>query len=419
MKKEIVLIGGGFAGVNFIRNLKNNKDYNITLVDKNNYNFFPPLLYQVATAFLEVSNISYPFRRLFRKNKNVNVRLADLVKIDYLNNKVILSNGELNYDYLVMATGTESNFFGMENIEKNSLPMKTVDDAIRLRNTLLTKLEKATIEQIPELQSELSTIVVAGGGPTGVEIAGMLSEMRKNIIEKDYPELRGVNNDIYLVDAAPALLSPMSTKSQKYTYDSLTEMGVKIKLNVQVKDYIDNAVYFSDGEIIRTQLLFWTAGVISQTFEGLPKEFYGRGRRLIVDKFNMIVGTQNVYAIGDTCIQTSDEKFPGGHPQLAQVAIQQGVNLAKNFKRLIAGKEMHSFSYVDKGTMAIIGRVKATADIPKPYITITGALAWMMWLFVHLFSLINYRNRLKTMYNWTTSYFSKDQTLRMIIRPKE
>lgn len=419
MKKEIVLIGGGFAGVNFVRNLKNNKDYNITLVDKNNYNFFPPLLYQVATAFLEVSNISYPFRRLFRKNKNVNIRLGELLKIDIENSTVVLSNGSLAYDYLVIATGTESNFFGLENIEKNALPMKTVDDAINLRNTTLEKLERATIETDPEKKRELSTVVVAGGGPTGVEIAGMLAEMKKNIIDKDYPELKGTQSQIYLVDGAPALLSPMSKKSQKYTYDSLTEMGVKIKLNVQVKDYIDNTVMFSDGETIKTQLLFWTAGVTSQIFEGIPKEYYGRGRRLIVDENNKLTGTKNIYAIGDTCIQTSDPNFPQGHPQLAQVAIQQGVNVAKNFKRIVDGKETKPFSYNDKGSMAIIGRVKATADIPKPNITITGALAWMMWLFVHLFSLINYRNRIKTMYNWTTSYFSKDQTLRMIIRPKK
>ncbi|MEO5967626.1 MAG: NAD(P)/FAD-dependent oxidoreductase, partial [Ferruginibacter sp.] len=323
MKKEIVLIGGGFAGVNFIRNLKNNEDYNITLVDKNNYNFFPPLLYQVATAFLEVSNISYPFRRLFRKNKNLNIRLASVTSIDPVNNKVILSNGELNYDYLVLATGTESNFFGMDNIEKHALPMKTVDDAIHLRNTMLFRLETATIETDPVLKRELTTVVIAGGGPTGVEIAGMLAEMKKNIIRKDYPELRGLDSPIYLVDGANALLSPMSEKSQKYTLKSLTEMGVKVKLNCQVKDYIDNQVFFSDGEVINTQLLFWTAGVISQTFDGLPKEFYGRGRRLIVDQFNKIIGTQNIYAIGDTCIQTTDKNFPAGHPQLAQVAIQQ------------------------------------------------------------------------------------------------
>lgn len=418
MKKQIIVVGGGFAGVNFIRSLKNSKDYNITLVDKNNYNFFPPLLYQVATAFLEVSNISYPFRRLFRKHKNVKVRLGELIEINKAENKIVLSNGELKYDHLVIATGTISNFFGMKNIEENALPMKTVDDAILLRNTMLSKLEKATIEKNPEKRLELGTVVIAGGGPTGVEIAGMLAEMKKNIIEKDYPELRGLDLPIWLVDGSPALLSPMSEKSQKYTLASLTNMGVKVKLNTQVKDYVNNEVIFSDGHKINSQLLFWTAGVVSQTFRGFSPESFGRGKRLIVDGYNKVIGTENIFAIGDTCISTEDKKFPEGHPQLAQVAIQQGKNLASNLKNIIKGKEQKVFSYHDKGTMAIIGRVKATADFPKPKFTITGALAWMMWLFVHLFSLINYRNRIKTMYNWTISYFSKDQTLRMIIRPK-
>ena len=418
MKKEIVIIGGGFAGINLAKRLANTKGIHLTLVDKNNYNFFPPLLYQVATGFLEVSNICYPFRKLFHYKRNISFRLGELQKIVQDENKVVLSTGDLSYDYLVLATGTESNFFGIENIRKGALPMKTVDDAIDMRNYLLQKTEEATIAMDETEKKKLTTIVIAGGGPTGVEIAGMLAEMRKNILEKDYPELKGIKVCIYLVDSAPTLLTPMSKEAQQYAYGTLIKMGVEVKLNKLVKDYIDDTVIFADGEKIPTKMLLWTAGVTSKVFEGIPKECYGRGRRLLVDEYNKVQGTQNIYAIGDTSLQTSDKNFPQGHPQLAQVAIQHGKNLAKNFKAMVSRQNQKPFAYNDKGSMAIIGRSKAAADIPKPKMRINGFIAWIMWLFVHLFSLINYRNRIKTMYNWTVAYFTKDQSLRMIIRPK-
>lgn len=418
MKKRVVIIGGGFAGINLARNLANQSGIHVTLVDVNNYNFFPPLLYQVATGFLEVSNISYPFRKLLRGRKNINFRMGELQKIMPEESKALLSTGELTYDYLVLATGTETAYFGNENVRKSAIPMKTVDDALEMRNTLLLRIEQATITTDERERKKLSTIVIAGGGPTGVEIAGMLAEMRRNILEKDYPELNEKRVKIYLVDGGPVLLGPMSEESQKYTYDTLIKMGVEVKLNKLVKDYVDDVVIFADGETIETKLLFWTAGVTSKIFEGIPKESYGKGRRLLVDEYNKVQGTKNIYAIGDTCLQTSDKAFPQGHPQLAQPAIQQGKNLAKNFKAMLAGKSLTPFSYYDKGSMAIIGRSKAAADIPKPKLHIKGFIAWMMWLFVHLFSLINYRNRIKTMYNWTVAYFTKDQSLRMIIRPR-
>jgi NADH:ubiquinone reductase (H+-translocating) len=417
MNTEIVIIGGGFAGVNLVRKLANANGLHITLVDKNNYNFFPPLLYQVATGFLEPSNISYPFRKLLHGKRNINFRMGALQKIVPAENKVILSTGELVYDYLVLATGTESNYFGMENIRKHALPMKTVDDAIELCNTLLLKTEEATVSKNEAEKRKLATIVIAGGGPTGVEVAGMLAEMSMNILVKDYPELKNRHLRICLVDGAPALLTAMDEKSQRYTYDALLKMGVEIKLNKQVKDYADDTVIFADGETIATKLLIWTAGVISRVFEGIPSACYGRGRRLLVDEYNQVQNMPNIYAIGDTCIQTTDKKFPQGHPQLAQVAIQQGKNLAKNFRAMINQQPMTAFAYHDRGSMAIIGRSKAAADIPKPRMNLTGWFAWMMWLFIHLFSLINYRNRITTMYNWMIAYFTKDQSLRMIIRP--
>lgn len=417
MRKKIVIVGGGFAGISLARRLSNADEYYVTLVDKNNYNFFPPLLYQVATGFLEVSNISYPFRKLFQGRKNIRFRLGELQTIITAENKIVLSTGELEYDYLVLATGTESNFFGNENVRKYAVPMKTVDDALEMRNTLLLRTEQAAITTDPAECRKLTTIVIAGGGPTGVEIAGMLAEMRMNILEKDYPELKEEHIKIYLVDGAPVLLTPMSKESQQYAYDALVRMGVEVKLNKLVKDYVDDTVIFADGETIQTKLLFWTAGVTSKVFDGIPQESYGRGRRLLVDEYNKVQGLENIYAIGDTCLYTGDAEWPQGHPQLAQPALQQGRNLARNFKAMAKGDKLTPFSYNDKGSMAIIGRSKAAADIPSPKLHIKGFIAWVMWLFVHLFSLIHYRNRIKTMYNWTVAYFTKDQSLRMIIRP--
>ncbi|HET8573617.1 MAG TPA: NAD(P)/FAD-dependent oxidoreductase [Edaphocola sp.] len=414
---NIVIIGGGFAGVNLVNHLTNVRGFRVTLVDKNNYNFFPPLLYQVSTGFLDVSNICYPFRKLFYYKKNVRFRLGELQKILPGQRKVLLSNGELEYDILILATGTESNYFGIENIKKIAIPMKTVDDAINMRNVLLMKMEQATLTVSETERKSLTTIVVAGGGPTGVEVSGMLAEMRANIFKKDYPELADQKLEIYLVDGAPGLLGPMSRPAQEYTLRKLTEMGVIVKLNKLVKDYVDGAVVFADGERIATQLLIWTAGVTSGVFDGIPKESYGRGRRVLVNEYNEVQGLKNIYAVGDTCLQTTDPNFPNGHPQLAQVAIQQGKSVADNLKAGTAHRPVRPFLYHDKGSMAIIGRSKAVADLPKPKMHFNGFLAWLMWLFVHLFSLINFRNRLFTFYNWAIAFFTKDQSLRMIVRP--
>lgn len=416
MKKEIVIVGGGFAGLNLVQHLADEPDVHITLVDMNNYNFFPPLLYQLATGFLDVSNICYPFRKLFHHKRNISFRLGDLQKVIPEQNKVLLSTGELSYDYLVLATGTETNYFGMENIRKAALPMKTVDDAIEMRNYLLQKMEEAIIATEKGEKKKLATVVIAGGGPTGVEIAGMLAEMRENIMEKDYPELSRRNAVIYLVDGAPALLTPMSRKSQEYAYDTLVKMGVKVWLNKQVTDYVNDSVVFADGETIETRLLLWTAGVTAKVFAGMPRESYGRGNRLLVDEYNKVNEMRNIYAIGDACLLTSDSNFPQGHPQLAQVALQQGKNLAANLRATLQSRPLVPFAYHDKGSMAIIGRSKAVADLPRMHFN--GYIAWATWLFIHLFSLITYRNRIKTMYNWAVAYFTKDQSLRMIIRPQ-
>lgn len=418
MPKKIVIVGGGFAGINAAKYACANRDNEVTLVDKNNYTFFPPLLYQVATGFLEASNISYPFRKMFQKKNNLHFRMGGLKKISPEQNKILLTTGILDYDILILATGTETNYFGMDNVKNNAIPMKTVNDALEMRNYLLGQMEKATITTDPKVLERKLTMVVAGGGPTGVEVSGMLAEMRLSVVRKDYPELKGMGNRgrIYLIDGGNQLLSPMSTKSQVNTYNALQKLGVEILLNKRVADYVDNKVLLNDGTIIESENLIWAAGVTAHTFEGLPAESYGRGNRLIADAYNKLTGFDNIYAIGDTCLQITDKKFPNGHPQVAQVALQQGKNLAKNFRRKDKGKALVPFRYRDRGSMAIIGRNKAVADIP-PNIHFSGFFAWFVWIFIHLMSLVTYRNRVTTFYNWMVSYFTRDQSLRMIIRP--
>jgi NADH dehydrogenase len=418
--KKIVIIGGGFAGLNVAKNLSNVDGFEIILVDKINYNFFPPLLYQVATGFLETSSISYPFRKMFSGSKNIRFWLGELMEINANENKIILSNGELNYDYLVIATGTTTNYFGMENVKKNVIPMKTLEDALNMRNILLQRIEAAAISNNREEREELLRIVVAGGGPTGVEISGMFAEMSKTIIKNEYPELSEfINGKIYLVDGGEALLSPMSVQSQEDTLKAIAEIGVVVSLNTHVSDFDGSTIYFKEGNSIKSKNLIWAAGVTAVRFSGLPSECYGRGNRLIVDEFNKIKATENIFAIGDTSYMDGDPNFPNGHPQVAQVAMQQGSNLAKNLIYKKVGKSEHSFRYKDKGSMAIIGRSKAVVDIPKPKLHFKGTLAWLTWLFVHLMSLSMPRNKVNTIYHWGLAYFTKNSSLRMIIKPEK
>ena len=416
---KIVVVGGGFAGINLAKSLLNHKEIEVTLVDKNNYNFFPPLIYQVATAFLEPTSISYPFRKLFAGKKNLEFRLGEVVKVVQDENKIVLNNGDLHYDQLVFATGAETSYFGMENVRKNAIPMKTLNDALDMRNTILKNLEKAAITKDIRERRKLLTIVVVGGGPTGVEVSGMFAEMRKSVLRKEYPELDTVASNIYLIDGGDALLSPMSEASQKDTLEALTKMGVVIKLHTRVIDFENDTVFFKDGGSLQTKNLIWAAGVQGKVFEGIETESYGRGKRMVVNEFGLVTGTKNVYAIGDTSFTDTDLKFPEGHPQVAQVAMQQGLNLAQNFKNISKKMALKPFAYHDRGSMAIIGRNKAVVDLPHPKMHFKGFIAWFIWLFIHLISLITYRNRIQTFYNWMVAYFSHDQSLRMIIRPEK
>jgi NADH dehydrogenase len=414
--KKIVIVGGGFAGLNLAKKLANHDEYLVTLVDKNNYHFFPPLLYQVSTAFIEASNITYPFRRMFQGKKNLSYYMGQLLHVNLAENKIDTDTGSLSYDYLVLAMGTESNYFGMDNVKDKALPMKTIDDALRMRNHVLLRLEEAVRSTNTYDKERLGNVVIAGGGPTGVELAGMFAEMATNIVAKDYPSAKSGQGRIYLVDSGDTLLGPMSKKSQDEAYKVLTKLGVNIKLNTTVKDYVNDQVILGDGNKINSATLIWASGVIAKAVPGLPAEAVGRGRRILVDDFNRLNNSNNVFAIGDQCMQVSDSKFPNGHPQLAQVAIQQGKLLAENLLKMDKGETLTPFRYHDKGSMAIISKFKAVVDLPKGFFK--GFFAWIVWLFIHIIPIAGFRNKGKLAFNWFWSFITNDPTLRLIIRPQ-
>ncbi len=416
MKKHIVIVGGGFAGINLIKSMVNDSRFRITLIDKNNYHFFPPLIYQVATSFIEASNISYPFRKIISNYKNVSFHMGNLVKVNETENVVETDTGSIKYDYLVLALGTETNFFGMENVQRCALSMKTIDEALYLRNYLLLTLEEAARNKNVREAQKLQNIVIAGGGPTGVELAGMIAEMGTYIAEKEYPEIKLGLSNIYLIDALPTLLSPMSKMAQQAAYDRLKELGVKILLNVAVKDYVDKKVLLADGTSIETETLIWTSGVIGREVPGLPETSIGKGRRILVDEYNKVGGTANIYALGDICLQLSDKEYPKGHPQLAQVAIQQANRLSKNLKNMEDGKAITPFSYHNKGSMAIISKFDAVVDLPK--FSYKGFVAWLTWLFIHIIPLVTFRSKVRLAFNWLRLFITNNPSIRLILRPK-
>jgi len=418
-KKHIVVIGGGFAGLNFARKISNNKYYEVTVLDKNNYNYFTPLLYQVATGFLDPSSISYPFRMLFR-NTGFKFRMAEVKHVDTDRQVLYLNNGEMKYDFLVFAAGSKTNFFGNSDMPKKTLSLKGIEDAIIMRNELIRTMEKAAVEQDPEERRKLLTFVIVGGGATGVEIAGVLAEMKKYIVTKDYPELKKAEGAIHIVDGQDNLLAPMSKKTHKAAYETLTRMGVNVKLHTVVSSYQDDKVTFSDGQSVEAKTVIWCAGVTANVFDGIPKDSLGRGNRMKTDVFNQVIGLENIYAVGDISLQETDPVYPKGHPQLAQPAIQQGRHLARNFLAVAKGNDRKPFKYFDRGDMAIIGRNYAVADLLKHKLHFGGLIGLMSWLFIHIISLVNYNNKIKTFYGWVVAYLTRDQHLRMIFRePKD
>lgn len=410
-KKRVVIIGGGFGGIKLADKLRGS-NYQVVLVDKNNFHQFPPLFYQVASSGLEPGSILFPFRKNFQKQKDFHFRMAEVNGIIAERNLIDTSIGELTYDYLVIASGTVTNFFGNKTIEEKALPMKSVQEALILRNTLLANFEKATVCPDPMERQALMNVVVVGGGATGVEVSGALAEMKRFIMPKDYPDLKQSEMNIYLVEGSPKLLGSMSEEASVNAEKFLKEMGVNIILDKRVTDYQEGKVILDDNSTINSKTLVWVSGVTATHFEHIDKELLGRGGRINVNEFNQMKGTNNVFVIGDVSFMT-EKDFPNGHPQVAQVAIQQGKLLAKNLKRLDKGKPMKPFHYHDLGTLATVGRNKAIADLKK--VKLHGFIAWVVWMGVHLRSILGVKNKVVVLIEWIWNYFSYDQSLRLII----
>lgn len=412
-KERVVIVGGGFGGLKLAQKLiKSN--YQVVLVDKNNYHQFPPLIYQVASSGIEPSSIAFPFRKLFQNRKNFYFRLAEVTGILSEEKTIVTSIGNIKYDYLVLSAGTTTNFFGNKQIETNAIPMKTLTESMGLRNILLQRMEEALVCEDKQKRQSLLNIVIVGGGATGVEIAGALSEMKNFILPKDYPDLPNSLMNIYLIESQPRLLAAMSEESSANVLKYLRSMGVNVLLNQQVTDYKDNIVYINDGSTIASETFIWVTGVIAHKLENMPSEKLGRGARIIVNAYNQVEGMEGVYCIGDQCIMPNvDKDYLGGHPQLAQVAIQQGNLLADNLKRLSKGKEMKPFKYKNLGTMATVGRNKAVAEFAG--MKMGGFIAWLLWLVVHLRSILGVRNKIFVFINWMMNYFNYSQSLRLIL----
>lgn len=410
--KRIVIIGGGFAGLKLARKLSNTK-YQVVLIDKNNFHQFQPLFYQVATAGLEPSAISFPFRRVFQNKKNVHFRLATLEHIDTANKLIQTDIGQLNYDYLMICTGADTNFFGLKNVEQNSMGMKTTGEALTIRNTIIRNFEKA-LNTDDELEQEAYlTIVIVGGGPTGVELAGAIAEMKKYVLPKDYPELNFNRMKIYLFEAAPRVLSAMSEFASNKSQQYLEKLGVVVRINTTVKDY-DGKTVFLEKDTIPSKTLLWAAGVVARKIQGMPEDVYVRGGRIHVDRFNHVVGLEGVFVLGDAAYM-EEENYPNGHPQVAQAALQQATNFMKNLKRFEQKRHPGEFRYKDLGSLATIGRNLAVADLP--FMKFKGFVAWVVWLFVHLMSILGVKNRLFIFLNWAWNYMTFDQTLRLLLKP--
>lgn len=414
-QKRVIIIGAGFGGLQLAQSLSGNEDFQVVLIDKNNYHQFQPLFYQVATAGIEPSAISFPLRLAFHNHENIHVRVACVTKIISETNVVETNLGEISYDYLVIAIGADTNFFGNQNIAEKSLPMKSVGEALGLRNRLLENFEKALVSDNEEDRAGLLNIVVVGGGPTGVEMSGTLSEMKKHVLPKDYPELNFDLMQIYIVESGAELLGPMSKNAQTKSKEYLEQLGVNVMLNSRVSDFDGLYVYFADGSKIRTNNLVWAAGVKANAIEGINPSIIMRGGRMKVNEYSQVDGYQNIFALGDVALMT-EEKFPNGHPQVAQPAIQQGKLLAKNLINIIKGNQLKPFIYKDLGSMATVGRNLAVVDLP--FWKFQGFFAWLTWMFVHLMAIVGVKNKLLIFINWLWNYVTYDQSLRLIIRAK-
>lgn len=413
-QKRIVIIGGGFAGLTLARKLTKS-NYQVVLLDKNNYHQFQPLFYQVAMAGLEPSSIVFPLRKIFQKDKNVFIRVAMVEKIIPTANRIETNLGSLKYDHLVLAMGADTNFFGNEVLAKKTIAMKSVSEALYLRNAILEDYEQSITTTDFEERQGLIDIVIVGGGATGVEVAGALAEMKKYVLPKDYKELDCEEIDIHLIQSSNVLLKGMSPEASEAAERFLIKLGVKVRKNTRVSDYDGKYAYLKNGEKIRTNKVIWAAGIIGNTIEGLAEDLITRSGRIKVDAYNKVETYANIYAIGDIAYRET-EAYQYGHPQVAQVAIQQGKTLAENFISSAKNKPLKAFKYKDLGTMATIGRHQAVVDLPR--FKSQGSFAWLIWLVVHLYALIGTKNRLFVFINWIWNYITYDQSLRLIIKPK-
>ena len=421
-KKRVVIVGGGLGGLRLAEDLYG-VGMQVVLIDKNNFHQFPPLIYQIASAGIDPSSISFPFRQIFRKRKDFYFRMAEARMVDTDKKILQTSIGKTDYDYLVLAAGATTNFFGNKNIEDWAIPMKTVPEAMGLRNALLSNLERALTCATEEERQELLNVVIVGGGATGVEIAGALSEMKRYVIPYDYPDMDSSLMHIYLIEAGDRLLAGMSQDSSKKAYDFLKSMGVDIQFGKMVTDYRDHKVIMKDGSEIPTRTFLWVSGIRANAMPGIDESHMGRGFRFKVDQYNRIPDLDGVFAIGDQCLQSTDEAYPNGHPQVAQVAIQQAKNLAKNLKKINEGQaesSLTAFKYKNLGSMATIGRNKAVVEIGK--LRSQGFFAWILWLVVHLRSILGVKNKMMVLLNWLWKYVSYNDSIRMITyatKPRE
>lgn len=421
-KKRVVIVGGGLGGLRLAEDLYGS-GMQVVLIDKNNFHQFPPLIYQIASAGIDPSSISFPFRQIFRKRKDFYFRMAEARMVDTEKKILQTSIGKIDYDYLVLAAGATTNFFGNKNIEEWAIPMKTVPEAMGLRNALLSNLERALTCATEEERQELLNVVIVGGGATGVEIAGALAEMRRYVIPYDYPDMDSSLMHIYLIEAGDRLLAGLSQESSQKAYEFLKSMGVDIQFGKMVTDYRDHKVIMKDGTEIPTRTFLWVSGIRANAMPGIDESHMGRGFRFKVDEYNRIPGVEDVFAIGDQCLQTSDAAYPNGHPQVAQVAIQQAKNLAKNLKLIDQGADSNTltaFHYKNLGSMATIGRNKAVVEIGK--FRSQGFFAWVLWLVVHLRSILGVKNKMMVLLNWLWKYVSYNDSIRMITyatKPRE
>lgn len=409
--KRIVIIGAGFGGLKLAQKLMG-KGYQVVLIDKNNYHQFQPLFYQVATSGIEPSSILFPLRKIFQKRTDMYIRVAEVFSVNPEKKVLATSLGTVWYDYLVISTGVNSNFFGMKNMEEFAIPMKSVSEAMALRNRLLLSFEKAVTLRDQNEKKALLNIVVVGGGPTGVEVAGAIAEMKSFVLPKDYPDQNFDLMKINLIEGSGKLLGGMSEHASKKALFYLKRLGINVLLNRRVTDYDGSELSFADGEKIQTKMVIWAAGISGVIPEGFPAESIGRGKRLLVDEYSRVKGFNDIYAVGDIALMINPAS-PQGHPQVAQVAIQQGRNLANNFIGMLHNSKPKPFKYADRGSMATIGRNRAVADLP--FLKFSGFIAWLTWMFVHLMAIVGVKNRLLIFINWMWNYMTYDQSLRLIL----